>query len=70
MSQLKPLAAALAVAMVKGIKGRYAPIDGQVPSNFVIDGAGILRYAKPGALDLDALNATGTPLLREPTPAP
>jgi cytochrome c biogenesis protein CcmG/thiol:disulfide interchange protein DsbE len=38
-----------------------------VPTNYVIDRRGILRYAKAGAFDLDALNGILVPLLREPS---
>jgi cytochrome c biogenesis protein CcmG, thiol:disulfide interchange protein DsbE len=39
-----------------------------VPTNFVIDRAGVLRYAKAGALDVNSLNAVLVPLLREKAP--
>jgi cytochrome c biogenesis protein CcmG/thiol:disulfide interchange protein DsbE len=65
LSQLKPLAAALTIPMVRRFKGDYGPLKG-VPTNYVIDRAGILRYAKAGALTLDHLNATLVPLLSAP----
>lgn len=34
-------------------------------TNFIIDRSGKLRYAKAGALDLDALNRLIVPLLNE-----
>lgn len=40
-----------------------------VPTNYVIDRAGIVRNTKAGAFDLDALNATLVPLLNERPPA-
>jgi thiol-disulfide isomerase/thioredoxin len=39
-----------------------------VPTNFIIDRNGVLRYAKAGALTLDDLNTLLVPLLREPEP--
>jgi len=67
--QLKPLFAAMAIPSARRLKGKgYAPIDGAVPTNFVIDRAGVLRYAKAGAFDLDELNAVLIPLLNEPAP--
>jgi peroxiredoxin len=66
--KLKPLAAALALPLVKAFSGPYGPIGGAVPSNFIIDRAGVLRYAKAAALDLDDMNDVLVPLLREPAP--
>lgn len=63
--KLQPLAAALAIPLVRHIRGAYAPLKG-VPTNYIIDRAGVLRYAQAGALTLDALNDLLLPLLREP----
>ncbi len=49
LSQLKPLAAALTIPMVRRFKGAYGPLKG-VPTNYVIDRDGVLRYAKAVAL--------------------
>jgi peroxiredoxin len=49
------------------IKGPYKPMEG-VPTNYVIDRAGVVRYAKAAAFDLDALNEILVPLLREEAP--
>ena len=64
LSQLKPLAAVLTIPMVRRMKGSYNPL-GAIPTNFVIDRQGILRYAKAGAFGLDDLNTIILPLLRE-----
>jgi len=40
-----------------------------VPTNFVIDRSGKLRYAKSGAFELEDLNALLVPLLNEQPPA-
>ncbi|WP_404481967.1 TlpA family protein disulfide reductase [Novosphingobium sp. BL-52-GroH] len=66
--RLKGLFGAMAIPAAKGIKGPYGPLTG-VPTNFVIDRAGRLRYAKAGSFDLDALNQLLVPLLKESPPA-
>ena len=67
LTQLQPLAKALAIPMVRYMHGGYGALEG-VPTNFVIDRAGMVRYAKAGAFDLAELNDLLVPLLREPTP--
>ena len=72
-SALKPLQAALHFPLIRNFHGKYGAIDGAVPSNYVIDRAGVLRYAQAGAFDLDTLNKVIVPLLNEhpqlaPTP--
>ncbi|WP_238995297.1 TlpA family protein disulfide reductase [Sphingomonas solaris] len=68
VSRLKPLAAAVSFPMVRRLKGPYA-ILGAVPTNYIIDRNGILRYARAAAFTLDDLNDLLVPLLREPAPA-
>jgi cytochrome c biogenesis protein CcmG, thiol:disulfide interchange protein DsbE len=68
MSKLKPLAAALTLDMVLKFKGKYG-IMGAVPTNYIIDRSGHIRYAKAGAFTLDDLNALLVPLLSEGPPA-
>ena len=68
-SQLKPLFKLLTIQPVRSIGGGYAPIGDAVPSNFIIDRAGKLRYARAGAFTLDELNAQLVPLLNEKPPA-
>ena len=65
---LKPLFKAMAIAPVRSIKGPYGDLHA-VPTNYVIDRAGRVRYMKAGALDVDDLNRELVPLLREPAPA-
>ena len=67
LSRLKPFLAKLRMPSARRIKGPYAPI-GAFPTNYVIDRAGIVRYAKADAFDLDALNNVLVPLLKEPIP--
>lgn len=66
--QLRTLFKAMAIPAGRKIKGPYGPLTG-VPTNFVIDRAGKLRFAKAGAFDLDDLNAILPPLLAERAPA-
>ena len=66
---MKPLFAAMAITPTKRVKGRYELIGGAVPTNYIIDRAGIVRYAKAAAFDLDDLNTILTPLLNEAPPA-
>jgi len=66
--QLRDLFGRLSIDPVRRLSGPYRPLGG-VPTNFVIDRAGVVRYAAAGALDLDKLNEILVPLLREPRPA-
>lgn len=59
----------LSIQPTSKIIGPYRPIDNGVPSNYVIDRAGVLRYAKAGAFDLNDLNRELVPLLQQPRPA-
>lgn len=68
-SPMKKLVNALNISVVRRMQGRYG-IMKAVPTNYVIDRAGTVRYAKAGAFDLDELNAVVIPLLNEPAPAP
>ena len=52
---------------VRKIKGSHAVMGG-LPTNYIIDRAGIVRYAKAGAFDLDQLNTLLVPLLAEKAP--
>ena len=66
---LKKLAAALAFPLVRRMRGNYDAIGSAVPTNYVIDRAGIVRYAQAGAFTPESMNATLLPLLREAAPA-
>jgi len=68
--QLKPLAAALAVPLAQRIRGGSYDGVTAVPTNYVVDRAGVLRYAKAGEMDLDTLNGVLVPLLNEKPPTP
>ncbi len=66
--QLHKLFSMLTIEPVHRIRGPYSDND-KLPTNYVIDRAGVLRYAEAGAFTLDGLNAVLIPLLREPPPA-
>ena len=66
--KLKPLQARLAMPLLRRFSGPYGDL-GAIPTNYVIDRAGVVRYAKAKAFTLDELNALLIPLLREPIPA-
>ncbi len=65
--RMKPLFAALAITPAKRVKGDYANVRA-VPTNYIIDRAGIVRYAAAAAFDLDDLNRLLVPLLKEAPP--
>ncbi len=62
--QMKKLFAAMAISPVKRMKGPYDTLEG-VPTNYIIDRAGRVRYAKAAAFELDDLNRELIPLLNE-----
>lgn len=65
--QLHRLFAAMAIPSARAIRGPYGSLGG-MPTNFVIDRAGRVRYAAAGAFDLHSLDALVVPLLNEPAP--
>ena len=64
MDLLKPLAAVCSFPFVRRMHGDYEVMGG-VPTNYVIDRNGIVRYAEAGGFTLEGLNAILVPLLRE-----
>ncbi|HEX7855539.1 MAG TPA: TlpA disulfide reductase family protein [Sphingobium sp.] len=68
MYRLKPFLSKLTMPSARRIKGPFAALGG-LPTNYVIDRKGVVRYAKAGAFDLDDLNELLVPLLKEPAPA-
>ncbi len=64
VSQLKPLFAAMTIPSVRRVKGISSDVPA-VPTNYVIDRAGIVRHTKAGSFELDDLNALLIPLLNE-----
>ena len=63
--QLGKLRKALSVPLASRFAGRGYGTLGGVPTNYVIDRGGTIRYAKAGAFDLDTVNAVILPLLNE-----
>jgi cytochrome c biogenesis protein CcmG, thiol:disulfide interchange protein DsbE len=68
IARLRRVFEAMEITAVRSIRGPYRILDG-VPTNYVIDRSGRLRYARAGAFTLDALNSILVPLLNEPAPA-
>jgi len=66
--RLKPLFAAMAIPSVRKVKGMPTNVKA-VPTNFIIDRAGVVRHTKAGAFSLDDLNNKLIPLLNERPPA-
>lgn len=66
--QLKKLFAVMHMPAAKRVKGPYDHVSA-VPTNYVIDRSGRIRYMKAGAFDLDSLNTILIPLLQEPAPS-
>jgi cytochrome c biogenesis protein CcmG, thiol:disulfide interchange protein DsbE len=64
--QLRPLAKVLTLQMVKRFKGDYGDIR-YLPTNFVIDRQGILRYAESGGFTEETMDEVLRPLLAETT---
>jgi peroxiredoxin len=62
---LRPIGKVLHYPLASGISGGYAPIGNAVPTNYVIDRAGTIRYAKATALTQDEFIALVLPLLNE-----
>jgi thiol-disulfide isomerase/thioredoxin len=67
IEDLRPLAAKVHFDMARRFRGPYSALSG-LPTNFVIDRGGVLRYAQAGAFDIDQLNAVLIPLLQERAP--
>jgi thiol-disulfide isomerase/thioredoxin len=68
ISQLKPLFAVLHMPAAKRVRGGALSDVDAVPTNYVIDKSGVLRYAKAGSFTLDGLNEVLVPLINEPEP--
>ena len=65
---IKKIGPSLKLTLVRNLAGSsYQPLGG-VPTNYVIDRQGVLRYAKGGAFSEQSLVALLTPLLNEPAP--
>lgn len=66
--KLEPLQKILSYPLATSVSGRgYRQLAG-VPTSYVIDRSGIVRFAAAGAFNLEGLNAFIEPLLKEPPP--
>jgi thiol-disulfide isomerase/thioredoxin len=68
INDLRPLAKEVHFDMARHFHGPYRVLKG-VPTNYIIDRNGVLRYAKADAFTLDTLNDVLIPLLQEVGPA-
>ncbi|WP_394762468.1 TlpA family protein disulfide reductase [Phenylobacterium sp.] len=69
-SKLRPLQGILHYPIATNVSGSgYRVMDG-VPTSYIIDRAGVVRFAGSGAFDLEGFEAAVTPLLKEPAPTP
>jgi thiol-disulfide isomerase/thioredoxin len=68
INDLRPLAKQVSFEMARNFHGPYRVLKA-VPTNYIIDRNGILRYAKADAFDIDSLNEVLMPLLQQPAPA-
>ena len=66
---IKALQGKLSLPLLTAFRGDYGPIHRAIPTNYVIDRAGVVRYAKEGDFTLDKLNQVLVPLLNEPVPS-
>jgi cytochrome c biogenesis protein CcmG/thiol:disulfide interchange protein DsbE len=66
--KLQPLQGILSYPLATAISGRsYRQMTG-VPTSYVIDRSGMVRYAAAGAFTLESFDAFITPLLKQPAP--
>jgi cytochrome c biogenesis protein CcmG, thiol:disulfide interchange protein DsbE len=66
--KLQPLQSILHYPIATAISGRnYRQLDG-VPTSYVIDRSGVVRYAAAGAFTLESFDDFITPLLKQPAP--
>ena len=68
-SKLRPLASTLSFPLVRHVSSHAFPVIDGVPTSYVIDRAGIVRYAETDAFDEATLDKVVGPLLAEPMPA-
>jgi thiol-disulfide isomerase/thioredoxin len=68
-SKLKPLQAALSFPIAKRLSGRGYGVKDGVPTSYVIDREGVLRFAAAGAFDKQSFEELVGPLLAEAAPS-
>ncbi|MEA3035821.1 MAG: hypothetical protein QOH04_1586 [Sphingomonadales bacterium] len=68
--KLRKVSELLSYRLARRLSGDgYPLIEGGVPTSYVIDRAGIIRFTKSGAFDAQEFIDDIIPLLREPAPA-
>lgn len=65
---LRKLAGQLSYPLSRGMSGESYPTLNGLPTSYIIDRGGIVRYAKAGAFTPSEFAALLLPLLREPAP--
>ena len=65
-SQLARVVAALSYPLASKLTGKYGTINNSVPTSYVIDRAGRIRYAKAGSFSREEFIEVVGPLLDEP----
>jgi cytochrome c biogenesis protein CcmG, thiol:disulfide interchange protein DsbE len=65
---LEPLSKALSFPLARKLSGRGYGVMKAVPTSYVIDRAGVVRYAEAGAFDDRSFEAVVGPLLAEKEP--
>jgi thiol-disulfide isomerase/thioredoxin len=66
--KLKKLSEVLSYPLSRGLSGSGFPILNGLPTSYVIDRSGIVRYAKAGSFQEQEFAEIILPLLREPAP--
>ena len=66
--RLQKLFSVMKMSAARAVKGPYKTLDA-VPTNYVIDRAGIVRFAKAAAFDRADLDTVLRPLLQQDAPA-
>lgn len=64
-TQLKAFARTLSYPLARGISDPYTTIGDAVPTSYVIDRKGVVRYAKAGAFSVQELRRVLDPLIDE-----
>lgn len=65
LGRMKKLAEALSYPLASDLKGKYGIVKESVPTSYIIDRKGIVRYAKAGSFNETEFAALINPLLKE-----
>jgi cytochrome c biogenesis protein CcmG, thiol:disulfide interchange protein DsbE len=63
--KLAKLAAVMSYPLASDLKGKYGVINSAVPTSYIIDRKGIIRYAKAGSFEAEDFADLVDPLLKE-----